>query len=161
MVFDPNGPGSIVSAMPDGTSNTVMIGHRYRWCDASVIWGGAGQGTDTNWALTPRQAYNYWNMAVFGTGTYRVRRGSAPTRPGPNYNGVVAANMDFVSGTLPFTIAPAPGYCNPTVTSSPHTAVMPVALGDGSVRMVSLGVSATTWLNACIPDDGNVLGSDW
>jgi prepilin-type N-terminal cleavage/methylation domain-containing protein len=161
MVFDPNGPRSLIGAMPDGTSNTVMIGHRYRWCDASVIWGGPGQGTDTNWALTPRQAYNYWNMAVFGTGTYRVRRGTAGTRPGPNYNGVVAANMDFVSGTLPFTIAPAPGYCNPTVTSSPHTAVMPVGLGDGSVRTVSLGVSATTWLNACIPDDGIPLGSDW
>ena len=103
MVFDPNAPRSLIGAMPDGTSNTVMIGHRYRWCDASVIWGGPGQGTDTNWALTPRQAYNYWNMAVFGTGTYRVLRGSAGTRPGPNYNGVVAADMDFVSGTLPFT----------------------------------------------------------
>jgi prepilin-type N-terminal cleavage/methylation domain-containing protein len=161
MVFDPNGPRSLVAAMPDGTSNTVIIGHRYRWCDASVIWGGTGQGTNTDWALTPRQAYNYWNMAVFGTGTYRARRGSAPTRPGPNYNGIVAANMDFVLGSLPFTIAPAPGYCNPQVTSSPHSGVMPVGLGDGSVRTVSMGVSVTTWLNACIPDDGNPLGSDW
>jgi prepilin-type N-terminal cleavage/methylation domain-containing protein len=159
MVFDPNGPQSIVNAMPDGASNTVIIGHRYRWCDASVIWGGAGQGTDTNWALTPRQAYNYWNMAVFGTGTYRSRRSYAGTRL--NVNGIVAADMDFVSGTLPFTIAPAPGYCNPTVTSSPHTAVMPVGLGDGSVRTVSMAVSATTWLHACIPDDGIPLGSDW
>jgi hypothetical protein len=38
---------------------------------------------------------------------------------------------------------------------------MPVGLGDGSVRMVSIGVSATTWLNACIPDDGAPLGGDW
>jgi len=159
MVFDPNGPKSIVSSMPDGTSNTVITAHRYRWCDASVIWGGAGQGTNTNWALTPRQAYNYWNMAVFGTGTYRARRGTggSPT----NVNGVVASNMDFVSGTLPFTIAPAPGYCNPVVTASPHAGTMPVGLGDGSVRTVGSGVSAATWLNACIPDDGNVLGSDW
>jgi prepilin-type N-terminal cleavage/methylation domain-containing protein len=161
MVFDPNHPMSLMNAMPDGTSVTVMIGHRQRWCDASVIWGGAGQGTDTDWALTPRQAFNYWNMGVFGTGTYRVRRGSAPTKPGPNFNGVVAADMDFVQGTLPFTIAPPLGYCNPSVTSSPHTGVMPVGLGDGSVRTVSIGISATTWLNACIPDDGNVLGPDW
>jgi prepilin-type N-terminal cleavage/methylation domain-containing protein len=161
MVFDPNSPRSIIQAMPDGTANTVMIGHRYRWCDASIIWGGPGQGTNTNWALTPRQAFNYWNMAVFGTGTYRTRRGTATARPGPNWNGVVAADMDFISGTLPFTIAPATGFCNPVVTSSPHTAVMPVGLGDGSIRTVSTGVSATTWLNACIPDDGNPLGSDW
>jgi prepilin-type N-terminal cleavage/methylation domain-containing protein len=161
MVFDPNGPRSLVAAMPDGTSNTVIVGHRYRWCDASVIWGGDGQGTDTNWALTPRQAFNYWNMAVFGTGTYRTRRGTAGTKPGPNYNGVVAADMDYISGTLPFMIAPASGYCNPAVTASPHSGVMPVGLGDGSVRTVSTGVSAATWLAACIPDDGAPLGSDW
>ena len=38
---------------------------------------------------------------------------------------------------------------------------MPVALGDGSVRTVSRDISGNTWLNACIPDDGNVLGGDW
>jgi prepilin-type N-terminal cleavage/methylation domain-containing protein len=159
MVFDPSSPKSLVNSMPDGLSNCVMVAHRHRWCDASAIWGGAGQGTNTNWALTPRQAFNYWNMAVFGTGAYRARRSPAPTRF--NFNGVVAINMDFTSGTLPFQIAPAAGFCNPSVTSSPHTGAMPVGLGDGSVRMVSSGVSVTTWLNACVPDDGNTLGSDW
>jgi type II secretory pathway pseudopilin PulG len=171
MVFDPNGPQSLVAAMPDGTSNTVMYAHRQRWCDASVIWGGAGQGTSTNWGLTPRQAYNEWNAGVFGMGAYILTycNGSIPsgqsgcrqTRPGPNYNGVVAANMDISQGGLPFQIAPAPGYCNPQVTSSPHAGVMPVGLGDGSVRMVSSAVSVATWRNACLPADGNVLGSDW
>jgi hypothetical protein len=166
MVFDPSGPKSLVSAMPDGTSNTVMFAHRHRWCDASVIWGGPGQGTNTDWALTPRQAYNQWNTGVFGGGAYILTYcgGTAPcrpTQPGPNYNGVVAANMDISQGGLPFQIAPAPGYCNPQVTSSPHTGVMPVGLGDGSVRMVSAGVSVTTWRYACLPGDGNVLGSDW
>jgi prepilin-type N-terminal cleavage/methylation domain-containing protein len=169
MVLDPSGPKTMVSAMQDGTSNTVIYAHRHRWCDASVIWGGPGQGTNTNWALTPRQAFNAWNMAVFGGGTYRARhcpgqtgpcrRTTAP--PAPNFTGVVATNMDFTSGTLPFQIAPAPGFCNPSVTSSPHTGVMPVGLGDRSVRMVSSGVTVATWLNACIPDDGNVLGNDW
>jgi len=159
-VLDPGAPGSIVNAMPDGTSNTVMIAHRYRWCDASVIWGGPGQGVNSDWALTPRQAWNHWNMAVFGMGAYRVRKGGANPTP-RNINGVVADNMDVKLGSVPFQIAPAPGYCNPQVTSSPHTGVMPVALGDGSVRMVSLQVSVNTWANACIPDDGNPLGSDW
>jgi prepilin-type N-terminal cleavage/methylation domain-containing protein len=159
MVFDPSSPKTLLSSMTDGLSNCVMFAHRHRWCDASVIWGGPGQGTNTNWALTPRQAFNYWNMAVFGTGTYRNRRPTAGTTT--NFNGVVAADMDFVSGTLPFQISPAPGFCNPGVTSSPHTGAMPVGLGDGSVRMVSIGVSATTWLNACIPDDGATLGGDW
>ena len=42
-----------------------------------------------------------------------------------------------------------------------HPGGMNVGLGDGSVRSVSSGVSATTWANACDPRDGNVLGSDW
>src|SRR5262249_38362344 len=96
MVFDPSAPRAMLTAMPDGASNSVMFGHRHRWCDASVIWGGAGQGTNTNWALTPRQAFNYWNMAVFGTGAYRARRSAAGTPL--NFNGVVATNMDFTSG---------------------------------------------------------------
>jgi prepilin-type N-terminal cleavage/methylation domain-containing protein len=173
MVFDPSGPQSLLGAMPDGTSNTVMFAHRYRWCDASVIWGGPGQGTDTNWALTPRQAFNQWNTAVFGGGAYRATycpnglvdacgvKTCRPTQPGPNYCGVVATNMDFNLGSLPFQIAPAPGYCNPQVTSSPHTGVMPVGLGDGSVRMVSSAVSLATWRSACLPNDGVPLGSDW
>jgi prepilin-type N-terminal cleavage/methylation domain-containing protein len=164
MVFDPSGPRPLVAAMPDGTSNTVMYAHRHKWCDATVPWGGGG--TNTDWALTPRQAYNEWNTGVFGMGAYiQINCGGTapcrPTRPGPNYNGVVAANMDISLGSLPFQIAPAPGYCNPQVTSSPHSGVMPVGLGDGSVRMVSAGVSVTTWRNASIPNDGNVLGSDW
>jgi prepilin-type N-terminal cleavage/methylation domain-containing protein len=159
-VYDPSGPGTVVTAMPDGASNTVMVGHRHRWCDASVIWGGAGQGTNSNWALTPRHAWNHWNMAVFGMGAYRTRKGGANPSP-RNINGVVAANMDVRSGTLPFQIAPARGYCNPQVTSAPHSGAMPVGLGDGSVRNVSIRVSVTTWERACLPDDGNPVGNDW
>jgi len=161
-VLDPSAPAGIVNAMPDGSSNTVMIAHRHRFCDATIPWGGGG--TYTDWGLTPRQAYNAWNMAVFGMGAYIDRKcgGTAPCNPtSRNKNGVVARNMDLRFGGAPFQVAPAQGYCNPQITSSPHTAVMPVGLGDGSVRMVSLQVSVTTWVNACTPDDGNVLGSDW
>ena len=38
---------------------------------------------------------------------------------------------------------------------------MMVGLGDGSVRLVNSGVSQTTWTYAVIPNDGQVLGSDW
>jgi hypothetical protein len=41
------------------------------------------------------------------------------------------------------------------------TAGIQVALGDGSVRMVSPSISAKTWGQACHPSDGNILGTDW
>ncbi len=46
---------------------------------------------------------------------------------------------------------------------SPNTAhqAMQVMLMDGSVRGVSSGLSPLTWAYAVIPDDGQVLGSDW
>jgi hypothetical protein len=38
---------------------------------------------------------------------------------------------------------------------------MVVGIGDGSVRIVSGGISATTWNNACYNPTGVPLGSDW
>jgi prepilin-type N-terminal cleavage/methylation domain-containing protein len=49
---------------------------------------------------------------------------------------------------------------NPAGPSSPHVTCQ-CLLMDGSVRGVNGSISATTWSNAMIPDDGNVLGSDW
>jgi len=171
MVLDPHNLKSIVGAMPDGTANTVMMAHRQQWCDAEITWGGPAQGTSTDWALNPRQSFNQWQMAVFGMPDYVSLRGKdGVSGPGKECAGSpcsknsvngVQNNMGFSFGNVPFTIAPPAGFCNPQVTSSPHNAAMPVGLGDGSVRMVSLSVSVATWRAACIPDDGTALGSDW
>jgi len=49
---------------------------------------------------------------------------------------------------------------NPYSPNTFHT-TMQVLLMDGSVRGISAGLSPTTWAYAMIPDDGQVLGSDW
>jgi hypothetical protein len=38
---------------------------------------------------------------------------------------------------------------------------MNVALGDGSVRVVSPSISQSTWAAALLPRDGRPLGNDW
>ncbi|MDX1947220.1 MAG: DUF1559 domain-containing protein [Pirellulaceae bacterium] len=50
--------------------------------------------------------------------------------------------------------------CDNWRTQTPHVA-MNVALADGSVRIVASGISQTTWDNALLPQDGQVLGGDW
>jgi len=45
--------------------------------------------------------------------------------------------------------------------NSPHTAGINAGMGDGSVRFVAQGVSASTWWFALTPNGGDVLGSDW
>ena len=160
MVFDPSTNRSLVNSMPDGLSNTVIIAHRLRWCDAAVVWGGAGQGAYTGWALHPFQTGNPRDSGIFGMPTYYSLRGSIQVRQ--NEVGMYNARMDFwESSTVPFYTNPRPGYCQPHVPTSPHTGVMVCGLGDGSVRTVSTSIKGTTWRNACIPDDGNVLGGDW
>jgi len=42
-----------------------------------------------------------------------------------------------------------------------HSSGVQTLLMDGSVRNVSYAISASTWLNAITPDDGNVLGGNW
>ena len=160
MVFDPSSNRGLVNAMPDGLSNTVAVAHRLRWCDASVVWGGAGQGAFTGWALHQFQTGNARDSGYFGLPTYNARRGRSVTRQ--NEWGVPSQRMDFwESSSVPFYANPRPGFCQPHVPTSPHTTVMITVLGDGSVRTVSTNVTGTTWRNACIPDDGNVLGNDW
>jgi hypothetical protein len=62
--------------------------------------------------------------------------------------------------TLP-QAAPAPANCDPRRLQAVNAGGIQVLLMDGSVRMVGTGISLPTWVNAIIPNDGNVLGSDW
>ena len=168
LVFDPN-PDSktLITAMLNGTSNTVMFGHRLEFCD----FGAPGFGYN-DWDATPDQTGTYHPMPGFGWGTYYTRRcPGAPATPcyiGPNNQkggGLIPLRAgsypEYTHGQLPFQILPAPGKCDPVVLASPHTGVMVVGLGDGSVRTITPGISLTTWLNACIPDSGQPLGNDW
>jgi prepilin-type N-terminal cleavage/methylation domain-containing protein/prepilin-type processing-associated H-X9-DG protein len=45
--------------------------------------------------------------------------------------------------------------------ASNHTQAVNVGMADGSVRIVSQGVSAQTWWYAVTPNGGEVLGPDW
>jgi prepilin-type N-terminal cleavage/methylation domain-containing protein len=178
MTLDPSVHRSIVSAMPDGTSNTVAVAHRLRIHDGSQVGfaapnpnpGGFAPGAYTAWGVHQHGNGNWRDGAVFGMPSYHRLR--CPNLNGSsavpcnvtkqNEFGVPVARMDFYqSATVPFFTTPAPGFAHPHVPASPHSGAMVCVLGDGSVRTVSTSISGTTWRNACIPDDGNVLGSDW
>jgi hypothetical protein len=161
LVFDPNPPRSIVAAMPNGTSNSIMFGHRLEFCN----YGSPGFGYN-DWDATPDQTGTYHPMAAFGWDKYFPNRGNylnaATNQSGHGLHALAAgAFVAYTHGSLPFQVNPAPGTCDVTVLASPHTGSKIVGLGDGSVRTVSSGISTATWLTACVPDSGTVLGSDW
>jgi prepilin-type N-terminal cleavage/methylation domain-containing protein len=146
LVFNPFGTLALQNAMPDGTTNTVMFAERYQECfpfpgHTEPAWAAhAGPGNSPN---------ELWDVAGFGFNT------GITTSP---YDGYYP---DYSFNGLTFQVKPQPKDCNFRVTQTPHTGGMVVGLGDGSIRLVSSGISTTTWVNACIPNDGNPLGPDW
>ncbi|HEV3386871.1 MAG TPA: DUF1559 domain-containing protein [Gemmata sp.] len=133
------GSSEIPRSIPDGLSNTIFFGEAYGSCSLSTT-PGASNSEGSLWADStefwrPIMCHNTYNKQV-------------------NY-GYAACFM--------FQVQPLPYYgaCDPSRGQSSHIAGMNCGLGDGSVRFVSQGISATTWANACDPRDGNPLGSDW
>jgi prepilin-type N-terminal cleavage/methylation domain-containing protein len=165
MVFDPNGPGTIVNSMPDGTANTIAFAHGYQLCDGSKA--NCGGHTWLTWPSTMFDIGNFGDVPGFGYKDYLTINGDNKNLPFNSTNGQNAnqrPNFTSCQG-IPFTLSPSnigvgTGTCDVTATVSPH-AVMIVSMGDGSVRTVSASISTATWLNACNPKDGNPLGSDW
>ncbi len=68
--------------------------------------------------------------------------------------GVLAQTPEFI-------VVKETGPRDKRVATSPHAAGMNAALGDGSVRFLTVGISPTTWWAALTPAGGEVLGSDW
>jgi hypothetical protein len=60
-----------------------------------------------------------------------------------------------------FQTVPPLEKCDPELPQALVPAGIQVAMGDGSVRLVSPDVSAQTWWYACTPADGEILGPDW
>jgi prepilin-type N-terminal cleavage/methylation domain-containing protein len=147
MVFEPRGTRPIEVAMPDGTSNTVIMAERFKNCSPDGAHGGGC--TLPAWAWnTIRNGGDCWTSPTFGAQNDGIGQ--------MNCGGAL-----FSSGAVAFQAGPSVQACNWYVTQGGHGGTMQVALGDGSVRGVSTNVSATTWVAACTPNDGNPLPANW
>jgi prepilin-type N-terminal cleavage/methylation domain-containing protein len=72
-----------------------------------------------------------------------------------------ATPWNAFSAPLPPQVNPTPAQCDGDRAQGFGPGGTAVSMLDGSVRLVSPGVSTATWLAAIYPDDGQVLGSDW
>jgi prepilin-type N-terminal cleavage/methylation domain-containing protein/prepilin-type processing-associated H-X9-DG protein len=153
------GSQSIQKSFPDGTSNTIIFGERYRNCQsdpstattlpaACAAPGPTGPAGGGEWARSTRE-FNYYE-----------RMWSQSTDPVTG----AALNPHVACDQTPLLWQQQPVWnrsCNPYVYNSPHSGGMNVGLADGSVRFLAPSITPTTWGNAINPKDGQVLGPDW
>jgi prepilin-type N-terminal cleavage/methylation domain-containing protein/prepilin-type processing-associated H-X9-DG protein len=135
------GPYSL-GGIPDGTSNTIGM------VETSACFPGhptvnPQSGTTENFMAWSYPAY----LNTYG-----------PYWPNPDE---LPGQANF-TGLFPLPqIGVTPMQADPNLCQSYHSGLMNIALMDGSVRTVTAGLSRTSWTNALLPDDGQVLGSDW
>ena len=123
----------IPNHFPDGTTKTILFGERYAYCPD----------------------YNGGRDAWLGT--YQV----------PPYDpvfGTPYANRDVNNNVYPYKPkfelpqdAPALKNCDSDVLQTPHPGIMNVAMGDGSVRGISMSISQDTWTILIYANDSNPL----
>jgi prepilin-type N-terminal cleavage/methylation domain-containing protein/prepilin-type processing-associated H-X9-DG protein len=150
---DWNGYAHYPASIPDGTSQTIFVTETYAagngynnygnpqyWGDQTLYW----------WDYNSFQAPPSANGDCGGLNYYGV-----------NFPPLWRPNLNFCAATYtPWTWGGQVSVCMCRAVS-PHTGGINVALGDGSVRFLSQGISNTTFFNATTPNGGEVLGNDW
>ncbi len=146
-----------ISAVTDGTSNTIHHGEKYARCSTTdpaipplFRDGGAAWGYVTSplfpWQPPPMILPGKAFQPGFTIPALALR--GAPNAIGPGSR--------FQHQPTPFL-----GNCDPTRASTAHPGGMVTGLVDGSVRTLSPSMNPNTWWAAITPSGGEVLGSDW
>ena len=133
------GAARMPASFPDGLSNIIFFTERYGTCGTSG---------------DPNAASTYGNLWSDSNQTWRPtfcvnNVNQAPTAPGypPCFKFQVQPNWIT--------------QCDSSRAQSPHPNGITVGLGDGSVRFLRASISDLTWQQACDPQDGHTLDSDW
>ncbi len=187
LVFTPT-PGSLVTSMPNGTSNTSIFAERYTFCYANGFGSGVGTLDDShqdnyywaNWGYiqpgsgSEQQAVGYGWLTAYKEGLGPNGGYFQGGCPGADYDTSYVSSktgsniqiMQVRPNMIPPTGAPVattdPNGCDSLLTQTAHAA-MTVGMGDGSVRSVSPSISPRTW--RIVGNDpkyqGMVVSSDW
>jgi prepilin-type N-terminal cleavage/methylation domain-containing protein len=127
------GCARMTASFTDGTSQTILFAEKYASC------GKGGSLWDAYDSARTGITFPYLPLLANPLGY-----GNAAVGP----------------GSL-FQLKPTPLACNPAVAQTAHNGGILVGLGDGSVRVVNVGVSGATWWAAFTPGAGDLLGNDW
>jgi type II secretory pathway pseudopilin PulG len=148
-----------IGEIPDGSSNTqafvCTFAGRAPMVNSAAFWAYPGinaTATSTGpatWSVGPAAPGVAWSPVY------------AICSPRVNGNGFPNNCVDATTAGLPMFNTTVQNATVATQIYATHSAVIVVALADGSVRTVDQNVSALTWVASIGPSDGAVLGPDW
>jgi prepilin-type N-terminal cleavage/methylation domain-containing protein len=124
------------ASLADGTSNTILFAEKMSLSNSGVY---------------PRNYWPDWGPIIYSD---ELGQPTGPITTAPQFN-VRTVNTGCPDGRAICVVADGGR------ASSMHTSVVMVAMGDGSVRAVSSGISTPTFWAAITPAAGDILGSNW
>jgi prepilin-type N-terminal cleavage/methylation domain-containing protein len=149
--YDPAGAARIPATFPDGTSNTMIMAHRYAVC-TNATWPIGGSAWAYSALSSPALPPPY-------------NPPPKPVYPGVEISFFAAApgGGTTIGPASQFQVLPTPflGNCDPLRAATPHINAMPICLGDGSARTVTSNISPTTWWWACTPSGNELMPGEW
>ncbi len=147
--------GLSIGRILDGSSNTIFFLHVISGCGDST----AGMGTA--WGFTAGDQTLPIN-APSANAPYPVARSSILGMTN------LATHVPFQNMPSPWQTATASGLTAPPATgcnylqpATPHSSAFMCLLGDASVRSCVPSITAQTFWQACMPNDGLPMPSDW
>ncbi len=144
----------------DGTSNTIAFAEHYARCGNNDYGWFNDTGQEIYGNGMPTEILHRATFADNGPLVRRYNPGGYYEDVYPLTSGNPPESVGSVSG-LTFQVRPRSSDCDPRIAQTPYSGGLLAAMGDGSVRTLAPGMSATTYWGAVTPAGGEVLGSDW
>jgi len=154
--------GMIIPVFLSPTDESAPPGNRYKGWLATTSYAGNWMvfgNTDGGTASIPRTFRDGTSNTIVFAERYQMCNGT-PCAWGYSSLYTWAPMFGYYTKGK-FQNLPSQAECDPALPQSMQREGIHVALGDGSVRVVSENISSETWWNATDPADGNPLGPDW
>ena len=151
-MFAMDGFVSLVSSLPDGTSQTIAFADKY-----------AVKGSPD---YTVPQTINLYTEVFDPTDgrVYGQRRATFADRGWqdvlPVTDPTTATTEPSVAGKT-FQVSPRPEDVDPSIPQTPHRVGLTVAMFDGSVRTISPSVPPSVFWAMVTPAGGEIVNLDW
>jgi prepilin-type N-terminal cleavage/methylation domain-containing protein len=168
--------GLTLAQISDGTSNTFMYGEGYSRCGSTQYIDysqyGYAPGSHYKSSDTYDRVWNYDPLSYSYTSSYTYTYNWNQSPPLYVYDGTYSGSTIPVSGFYgswnsntytytPFEVTPTNYNCDSNGVQALTSAGCLVAFCDGSVKIISTGVSLSTWQALGTPKSGDQPGNDY